>query len=208
MGLRAEGIDVSHYHPVRDWELMLNAGMAFFGAKATQGHGFTDPTFAAHRDGCRRYPFVMVAYYHFARPGDPIKQVGRLLDAVGELRDNERLALDVEGNDAPGVTWVDAFIRELVRRVPDRRPLVYTSARIWRDVLKLPDWPGAIATDLWAPRYGLEEPELPADAEGFPIWPRWTFWQDSQSFPCPGVDGACDHSVFRGGLEDLKAYAG
>lgn len=208
---RAEGIDVSHHHPVLDFPKVIDAGMTFFGAKATEGRSYRDPTFRNHRDGARAQPFVLAVYYHFATPGDPVKQADHLFDVVGELRDNERLALDVEGDAAPAVPWIDTFVAELVRVLPDRRPLIYTSARIWRDVLKSPEWPRAIATDLWAPRYsdGANEPAVPRfGADGaFPVWPRWSFWQDSEAFDCAGVAGPCDHNVFRGDVDELRAYA-
>ncbi len=209
---RAEGIDVSHHHPVLNFTDVMNAGIQFFGAKATEGRSYRDPTFRAHRDGARAHPFVLAVYYHFAKGGDPVKEAGHLLDVAGELRANERLALDIEGPDAPGVPWIDSFVGELVRVYPDRRPLIYTSARIWHDMLGSPSWPAAIVTDLWAPRYGPNEPNLPLGPVGvakgqFPIWPRWTFWQDSESFACPGVAGPCDHNVFRGDVDELRAYA-
>lgn len=211
---RAQGIDVSHYHAVTDWAAVMDAGIWMFGAKATQGTMYVDPTFRAHRDGARSMPFALVIYYHFATPhrelgfalssGDPVKQAAHFLDVVGPLRDNERLALDVEGEGAPPPIWIDAFLAQLPQ---DRRNLIYTSSRIWRDELGAPAWPDAIATDLWVPRYSSTEPILPADRDGFPIWPRWTIWQDSEKFACPGVDGPCDHNVFRGDLDELRAYA-
>lgn len=204
---RAAGIDVSHFHRVTDWELLLNAGLAFFGAKATQGPSYVDPTFRDHRDGFRRFPWVCGIWYHFATPGDPVKQAGHLLDAAGALRDNERLALDVEGDAPPDVPWIESFVGELLRAWPDRRPLIYTSNRIWRDVMGGPSWPGAIAADLWAPRYSSDEPKLPVDRDNFPVWPRWSFWQNTDRRTTPGVDGPCDGNLFRGTIGELQLYA-
>lgn len=187
--------------------------MTFFGAKATNGRG-VDPTFIAHRNGARQQPFALVAYYHFAKPGTPaLDQANHLLDRVGPLRDNERLVLDVERDPetdwCPNLEFVDTFVRELVRATPDRRPIVYTSARVWKERIGSRPWGAAIACDLWAPRYesGEQEPALPVDHEGYPVWPKWTAWQDSESFVCPGVDGPCDHNVFRGDVDELRAYA-
>lgn len=210
--MRADGVDVSHHHPVTDFDQVVAAGMSIFGAKATNGLG-VDPAFVAHRDGARRQPFDLVLYYHFPKPGTPREQAEHFVDTVEELHGNERLVLDVEHDDkidwCPDVTFVDAFVHELLGRVGDRRPLVYTSARVWREYLHGAFWSRAIATDLWIPRYKSmdEEPALPADNGGFQIWPKWTIWQDSESFPCPGVDGPCDHNVFNGDVEELRRYA-
>jgi GH25 family lysozyme M1 (1,4-beta-N-acetylmuramidase) len=214
---RAQGIDVSHHHPVRDWDAVLAAGMDIFGAKATNGRGF-DPTFAAHRDGARAQPFELVLYYHFPMPtSSAVSQADLLVNvatAGGGLRDNERLVLDVEPNDGwcPDIRFVEEWVQEAIRLGGDRRLFVYTSARVWKEELGSPTWPSAIATDLWVPRYDGDdaregpEPALPVDRQGLPVWPRWTLWQDSETFVCPGVAGPCDHNVWRGDREDLLAY--
>jgi lysozyme len=209
--MRAQGIDVSHHHPVTDFMKIVDAGMTIFGAKATNGRGI-DPTFVAHRDGAREKPFDLVLYYHFPKPGTPREQAEHFVDEVGPLHDNERLVIDVEWDRdtdwCPDVTWVDAFVHELLGRVGDRRPLVYTSPRVWADYLHGDFWSRAIATDLWIPRYGSgdHEPAMPSDKGGFPLWPKWTIWQDSESFVCPGVDGPCDHNVFNGDADELRRY--
>jgi lysozyme len=203
---RAFGIDVSHHHPVRDFAAVAGAGVSIFGAKATEGASYVDSTFIAHRDGARAQGFDLCIWYHFARSGGALKQAKHFLATVGDLRDNERLAVDVEvskDGSVAGVEWLDVFLRALPQA---RRPLVYTSARIWR-MLGSPEWPESIATDLWAPRYGTEEPRLPADERGFTVWPSWKIWQDSDVFTCPGVAGPCDHNVFNGDVDDLRRYA-
>lgn len=211
---RAHGIDVSHHHRVIDWARVAAQGFEIFGAKATNGLG-TDETFVGHREGARRLPFDVVLYYHFPTPKSAaVTQAQHFIDLTtgGGLRPNELLALDVEYNEhddwCPDIRFVDEFVTELVRLVGDRRQLVYSSDHVWKEFLKGASWPTAIVTDLWAPRYksGGVEPSLPADAQGFPIWPKWTFWQDSETYVCPGVDGPCDHSVFNGTADELRAY--
>jgi lysozyme len=208
---RAQGIDVSHHTPVYDWKAVYDAGMSFVGIKATNGVG-TDPMFTRHRAGSRTQPFELTAYYHFPKPGSPPSvQAARFLATVGTLLPRDRLALDVEldplTNWCPDVAFVDAFVRYLVDRVPDRRTIVYTSARVWKELMGSPSWPGAIATDLWVPRYAADEPALPVDGAGLPVWPKWTIWQDSESFTCPGVSAPIDHDWFNGMIDDLRTYA-
>ncbi|MES2339331.1 MAG: glycoside hydrolase family 25 protein [Pseudomonadota bacterium] len=212
---RAQGIDVSHHHRVTDWEKVAAQGFEIFGAKATNG-GATDPAFVDHRAGARAHPFDLAVYFHFPTPkSSAIAQADHLIEAVsggGGLRANERIALDVEWDEGnqwcPDIRFVDEFVREAVRLVGDRRMFVYTSARVWAQYLGGASWPAAVVTDLWAPRYGPSEPVLPVDRGNFPPWPRWAMWQDSESFDCPGVDGPCDHDVWRGDRDDLLAYIG
>lgn len=209
---RAHGIDVSHHHPVRDWNKLAAQGFQIFGAKATNGLA-TDETFVGHREGARRLPFDLVLHYHFPTPkSGAVAQAQHFVDLVtgGGLRPNEMLALDVEYDEShdwcPDLRFTDDFVQELLRLVGDRRQFVYTGERIWKEYLKSPSWPNAIATDLWTARYGPHEPELPVDAQDFPIWPKWTLWQDSETYLAPGVDGPCDHSVFNGTPDELRAY--
>ena len=204
---RAQGVDCSHYHPITDAGAVLASGISFVGLKATQGNTFVDPTFTANRAAVRSQPFDLVVHYHFASPGDPVAQADRFVDVIGELRGNERLCLDLEDDktDKPAVdlAWADKFYSRLLGGAcSDRRPLIYTSRRVWLQ-LKNPTWDLAAEIDLWAPRYGPDEPELPVP------WKLhgWTFWQFSESANVPGVDGPCDASCFYSDVTALQAYA-
>lgn len=209
--MRAEGIDVSHHKPVRDWSALSASRVYFIGVKATEGTTYLDPTFKLHRDAFRSSPLHLAIYYHFARPGDPVHQAERFMDAVGPLQANERLCLDLEGsgpteNPTHALAWLDAFYETLMDGAcSDRRPFIYTSKRIWR-MIGDPAWDLASEIDLWAPRYSRAEPELPSP------WKRWTLWQysDGESpdvLVTPGV-GRCDRNVFNGDVDDLVKFVG
>lgn len=210
--MRAHGIDVSHWKPVKDWTPLANSDTSFIGIKATEGLSYVDPTLRAHRDGARKQPFALVIYYHFGRSGPARKQAERLMDAVGTLRDNERLCLDLEVvptlDPLDGIDWVDEFYAELMSgSCTDRRPLIYTSKRKWREIGD-PPWDLASEVGLWAPRYGSgsAEPLLPLPWAAL----GWDFWQYSDgeqpSVITPGV-GRCDANLFRGTESDLHKYA-
>lgn len=208
--IRAIGIDVSHYHPVSSWAEVVAARfggqpISFFGAKATQGTTMVDPTFVKHRDGFRAArvsapQLLMAQYYHYCGGGDPKTEANHFLQTVGPPRPNERLVLDVEGKLPPTLPWIQEFIAALP---PKPVPFVYTSARIWQ-AMGNPAWPDATVgnVELWAPRYGYAEPQLPSP------WSFWRFWQFSETFNCPGVESACDASNFNGTMDDLAKYLG
>jgi lysozyme len=187
----------------------MAAGVSVIGAKATEGKTFTDPTFRAHRDGARQYPFELYWYYHYAQPGDPKFQADRLIDVVGPLLPLERLVLDLEGEtpaDLPAapsavLTWASGFIGELLDTYKDRRPLLYWSERIYEMIGSPTTWDMADEVDIILPRYGTIEPVIPT------LWTKWTMWQFSETYVCPGVDGPCDASYFNGTVTDLRAYA-
>lgn len=209
--MRATGIDISRWKPVKDWDAVYNSGVTFVGMKATEGRTWVDPTLKKNREEFRKRPFLLGIYYHFARSGNPQIQADRFMDAVGPLRDNERLCLDLEVSvtDRPEDTihWLNTFYETLTGSVcSDRRPIIYTSKRIWKQIGN-PTWDLASIIDLWAPRYNSRaEPEIP------PPWAKvgWTIWQWTDGtnplHVTPGV-GKCDANYFRGGVDELAAYA-
>jgi lysozyme len=202
---RAQGCDVSHYHPVTDWTA-LEGAVSFIGAKATQGTGNVDQVFVAHRDGFRASQIPLAIYYHVLDASDPVAQAQHFASVVGPLRANERLCIDVERSMAADASWftrLDRCASTLLSGActPGSRLWVYVSAGAWQQIGN-PLWDLASEIDLWAPRYGLAEPVLPRG------WDRWTAWQNSQTATMPGVDGPCDADVWNGTDADVQAYAG
>lgn len=212
--MRAKGVDVSRWKPVRDWKALKNSGVSFVGMKATEGNSIVDPTVRSARDSFRETGFLLGIYYHFARSGRADHQAERLIDSVRGghgLQPNERLALDFEvmttAMPEDGLAWVELFCKTIKAAYPDRRPIIYTSKRIWR-MIGDPDWALAKEVDLWASRYNSQaiEPELPTPWKDL----GWTFWQwsdgDFPSSVTPGV-GKCDANFFRGTEAELAEYA-
>lgn len=212
---RATGIDVSGYQPSVAWNKVYDSGVRFAGIKASEGDHHVDSALRAHRDGFRQLPFLLGFYYHFADHGDPARQADLLMDSVGPLRAYERLCCDFErlpvpGDPAASFRWLDAFyVRLMAGACTDRRPLIYTSSRIWRQ-LNDAKWDLASEVDLWVPRYSSDgsEPKPPAP------WATagWSFWQWTDGgatgpvHETPGV-GRCDANFFKGDESMLAAYA-
>jgi GH25 family lysozyme M1 (1,4-beta-N-acetylmuramidase) len=226
---RASGIDVSHWKPILDFRALRSSNILFVGAKTSEGHAYIDPTFETHRKGIRRNGFSLAIYYHFARSGNPIAQAERFAKIVGKLEENERVCLDLEvvpvlddvislpENPHTSIDWITRFYDVLFERYPDRRPLIYTSKRIWR--MLAPEglasegsegdsWKYAPRVDLWAPRYNDHgiEPNLPAP------WAKsgWTIWQWSDGDFPPKITlgvGRCDVNWFRSDKLALENYA-
>src|SRR2546423_8695762 len=63
----AKGIDVSNWQGSIDWLQVASDGYTFAFAKATEGTGFTDITYAVNRSGTQGLG-VRIGAYHFARP--------------------------------------------------------------------------------------------------------------------------------------------
>lgn len=204
----ALGVDVSHWRRVASWDKLTAGGVSFVGIKATQGSTGFDPALVYHRDGFRSTPGLVGAiYFHYPSAGgagDPAAEAANFLKTIGPLRDNERLALDVEqgpsGNGAPPLKWQQAFVAALPRE-RNRRPLIYTAAHVWNEIGN-PPWPDATTgmVDLWAKQYATELTKLASP------WSLARVWQNSDSATFPGIDGPCDSDVFMGDADALKAY--
>ncbi len=215
----AKGIDISHWKPVKDWKALREA-VSFVGIKATEGNTVRDPMFYENQKAMQEQDFILGIYYHFARTGDPIAQARRFMATVGALKPNERLALDFEvlPENYDPLGWMTAFIKTVMGTVGDRRPLLYTSDRIWKQMGNpfmnpLMGWVQDV--DLWLPRYSDDvdaAPAIPCPWHSPPstapemVYTPMKFWQFSENQPVPGC-GQVDANVFNGDQAALEAYA-
>lgn len=197
MGSGVQGIDVSHYQGVVDWQEVAQNGMAFAFAKATEGITYVDPQLAANWEGIRAAGLVRGAYHFFEPNDDATQQATHFLSTVQLAPGDLPPVLDVETTGGvsdteiwSGVTsWLQA-----VGQATGRQPILYTSPGFWSSHapdLALTQYP------LWLADYA-DQPTLP---DG---WTSWLFWQYSQSGSCPGVTGAVDLDVFSGSFQQLQ----
>lgn len=216
----APGIDVSHYRPIKSFAALAKSSVRVIGVKATEGGSLWDSRLLYHKTGIRNMLGLndaLVIYYHFARSGDPKQQAKFFLNTVGDLRPNERVALDLEvlpAAPADTLNWVTAWYQAQweLRGVKDPKlsgDFIYTSKRIW-SMFGNPDWSYSNLVSLWAPRYNSERtPELPKpwESTGFRLWQ----WSDGDipdgPVEWPGV-GSCDLNVWNGTSSDLKEWMG
>lgn len=215
--IRATGFDVSHHDPVLDWDKAFAdpSKPLIVGMKATQGATFVDPKLADHQVGFRGKPFALGIYYHFATPGDPVQQAKHLsqtVQLVGNLESHERLCLDLEtggptGPGGPTLDFLSRFYGELMGDAcGGSRPLIYTSKRQWDDLVGGLPWSLSSEVDLWVPRYGSKEPEMPTPWKDV----GWKIWQNADGTAVAhSIDGVgpCDGNVFCGDEAALRAYA-
>lgn len=216
---RAHGIDVSHWHPVKDWKALAASRQDFIGAKATNGAA-VDPTFLSVRDGLRAGdagPVGLAWFYAFPMPGSPEDEADRLQSVVGDLRPNEVFCLDMEPHkDADGalawptanprdmLAWVTDFMAEITHGIcSGRRPWLYCSARQWAVIGNPTTWELAPEVDIILARYDIHEPPVPPPWQA--VGRTWTAWQNSEQYTCPGV-GPCDGDVWNGARAALDAY--
>lgn len=205
--MRLEGVDVSHWQPVVDWQQVRASGRTWVYVKASQSRSVIDSCFRKHADGAAAAGLAVGAY-HFANPAhDPVQQA-EWFHATTHLAAGLDLApcLDLEvpaqGSGADAIRWAVAFV-ERAEVLFGRRVTLYTGDSYWRHYLGDPVVPALSRCALWVARYDNSPPQP------FRNWPRWTAWQyaggreGSWINPVPGI-GPCDKSVLIGELDNLR----
>jgi GH25 family lysozyme M1 (1,4-beta-N-acetylmuramidase) len=206
-GTVVHGIDVSSYQGSNiNWNSVKASGRVFGFAKASEGTGFIDGSFAHNWPGMRAAGVVRGAY-HFFRPGtDGTAQADTFVNEInarGGLSDGDLAPVaDVEVSDGASAGTIIARLHAFLDRVQartGRRPIIYTANFFWGGVMGNPhfDYP------LWVANYGPACPYMP-DA-----FSSWNFWQYSDNVSVPGITtGGVDGDVFNGTLDELRAFAG
>ena len=199
------GIDVSHHNGDIDYSKVKEDGHRFVFIKATQDNDFVDPMFPTNLARARAAGLAAGAYHFFDYTLDGTAQADHFIDRV-EAADGIDDALppvvDVEcwGPIGASIHAVSAArLRDFVERVFERTgrmPIVYTSVRMWSEVVGNAE--GFDDLPLWAACWGCDAP--PSLAPG---WDGWAFWQDGLD-RIPGV-GRLDGNYFSGTKKELKA---
>jgi len=190
------GLDVSRWQGVVDWQAVAEAGYKFVFIKATEGTAYIDPCLAANWKGAREAGLKVGAYHFFWPTLSVQKQVQHFLAALGDMKFDLPLALDVE---KPGRGDIGAAVRaclHLLEQWDVRKPLVYTAHFFWDDHVASDigwdEWP------LWVANYNVRTSTLPKG------WNTWMFWQPSRMGHVPGVEGHVDLDWFAGSLDQLE----
>ena len=168
--------------------------------KASQGSGWTDPRFAEHFAGLNELRILRGAY-HFPNllSADVTGEVKCFLDSckaggvnwkakgvlppvydVEPLNETQAKQFPIQSKNI--ATRMKKWL-EAVEKNTGRTPIIYTSRRVWDELLKSPQ--GFEKYPLWVANYGttLKQPKLPS------IWKTYAFWQFLDSWTIGGVKG-------------------
>ena len=197
-----EGVDVSRWQGTIDYFALAGSGKRFVIAKATEGIGFSDPTYFANRFGASGAGLAVSAY-HYARPDlnplNPIGEADWFVDNLGLTPGMLAPALDLEekGNLTPAELqgWVGAWLSRVYART-GIRPMIYSSPVFWskflNDTTVFADQGYAV---LWVAHWGTAGPTVSANN-----WSNrgWTFWQYTNCGSVPGITGCVDLDRYNG----------
>ncbi len=198
-------IDLSHHNQAVDFSQIKASGILGVIHKATEGTGYTDPTYASRETDAVAAGLFWGAY-HFGVAGDGVAQADHFLGAVSP-GPRHLLVLDLEENPTGG-SMALADARAFVSRVQaatGRWPGLYSGSYI-KNLLGSGVDPVLANCWFWLSQYG------PA-AVVPPNWPTWTLWQytNGASGPTPhsvpGV-GDCDRDRFNGDEDGLRTLWG
>lgn len=144
--MTVNGIDIASYQST-DYDV---TGLAFVAIKATEGRSYVNPKHAAQVAYARAHGLV-VAHYHFARPGSVGDQVAYFLQHAAP-QSGDVLALDWE-DPAVSDEWKDAWINAARAGTPGHRVVLYCNRDFWL----VRDRTGGCGDGLW-----IADPDAPA----------------------------------------------
>jgi GH25 family lysozyme M1 (1,4-beta-N-acetylmuramidase) len=196
-------IDLSHHNATVDLNAAKTAGILGVIHKATQGVGYTDPTYQTRRADAARADLLWGAY-HFGTGSDGVQQADYFLKTV-QPQPTDLLVLDFEANaQGPSMTLEEA--RAFVTHIHDklgRWPGLYSGHYV-KELLGTGTDPVLANCWFWLSQYG-------PTAVVPPNWRNWTLWQytDGAVGPEPysveGI-GRCDRDKFNGDIAALQSF--
>ena len=204
-GATTFGIDVSYHNGTINWTSVRNAGARFAFIRVSDGNGFHDPKFQTYWPAAKAAGVIRGPYQFFRPNQDVAQQADFLISSIGGSYTPGDLppVIDVEADGGLSPSTVAARVRTWVDRVKAKLgidPIVYTGKYFWRDEV---GGPTSFANNpLWIAAYTSLCPDLPSP------WPRWTFWQNSDTGSIAGISGDVDLDKFNGSVADLIAFAG
>lgn len=186
-----QGIDASHHQGPIDWAKVADHGISFAYLKATEGTGFVDPRFAAHRRSASRYGVAVAGYHYFQLCSDGTAQAAHFIDVLGD-GGAEALApavdLELVGSctTPPARATLLAEVREFLAAV-DKEYATKTVVYLYPDFEER----FGFATDLadhpqWVRRIGDRAPRRP-----------WEVWQYDDHGSVPGIAGPADLNLMQ-----------
>lgn len=204
-----KGIDISHWQKNIDLSA-VNADFVIL--KATEGIGYTDPSFKSKYNAAKKAE-KKLGVYHFARPtayNDAKKEAEYFYSQVKDCVGEAIFILDWEAenkhNTAWAKTWLDRFYE-----LTGVKPLIYMS----ESVVNSYDWSAVAKADygLWVAKYKDYVADYNYDMSDAGTAPKvkyWSFvalWQWTSVGRLDKYNGNLDCNVFYGDGAAWDKYA-
>lgn len=203
-----KGIDISVHQGTVNWD-SIERDSIFVILRAGYGGGGVDGQFARNWAEARNRGVPRMAYF-FAYPGrgSGKRQAEEFYKIVGQLRQGESVALDIEDEPAYGrnllasdVQWSLEFLNT-AKQLFGVKPLIYMNS----NVLGRYDWKPVVNGDfgLWLANYGPNN-GWPNTRPSSGEWPFWALWQYTSWGNVGGIHPV-DVNLFAGGMGEFLKY--
>jgi lysozyme len=196
-------VDLSHWDPAYDYDAVLEAGIVACIYKATEGDGYTDPTYVEQQAQAKEAGLLWGAY-HFANAEPVMAQVDNFLRYAAPDPD-ELICLDWEdyGSNTMSLDDVQAWIlavEDALRRPGD---VVLYSGNTAKEALgdEVNEFLGK--RRLWLCQYG-SSPVVQKSWDSYWLWQYTDGNYGPEPHEIPGV-GPCDINSFPGTVEELTS---
>jgi lysozyme len=203
-GMPVQGIDISKYQGIVDWDRVRDAGVRFAYLKVSEGGDHVDPNFYVNWEGAARAGLPRGAYHFVYWCRLAAEQAVWFTQAVPQDRTQLPPVLDLEWNsNSPTcpkkIARDDALekirlLLNIMEQHTGKKPIIYTDITFYRDILEgeFPDY------EFWL-RSVAAEPRDRYDR-------RWVFWQYTATGRVPGVKGNVDRNVFYGSPNEWERW--
>lgn len=200
------GIDVSRWQSDIN---LYNVDADFVVVKATEGSGYTSPTFRTQSDATLGSGKKLGVYHYMTYMTPAEQQAEYFCKVVDDYIGDAILVLDFEGTAVnKGAEFALEFLQR-VEEITGVKPLVYTSQSVTRSL----DWTNVVNSGygLWVARYPLGytstgyRDDLSYGTVGY--WDTVAMFQYTSSGRISGYSGNLDLDIFYGDESQWDAYA-
>lgn len=184
-----QGIDVSHYQGIINWEQVArDENVQFVYVKATEASGYVDEFYLRNLYGAKKAHIPVGVYHFFSPTASALTQLQNFRSNVDPRQQDLIPIVDVEkrgrGSLSQFQSRLKAFL-EGVERMFGVKPIIYTGVNFYAKYLE-----GRFTQyHFMVARYADEFPGL---SEDVPI----VLWQYSCTGQVEGIQGDVDRSVF------------
>lgn len=194
-------IDMSHWQEDPDWAKLKSNGTVGVILKATEGTGYTDPTYAKRKKAALQAG-LLVSSYHWLKAASINAQMDRFLAVVAPVK-GERVCIDHE--DDASLAQLKQAIQYLLTKRPDLQVTIYSGHLLKQQLGAKNDAYLATYTSLWLAQYTAGSPDWPKGT-----YPNWSLWQYTDKFDkadgLVGMKGPVDANKWNGSTEALVRW--
>lgn len=188
------GLDISHHQGRINWEQLAAKQPDFIYFKATEGSTHSDANYQDNRAQARKHDIVSGAYHFFSYTSPGIRQALHFIRTAKLRKGDLPPVLDVEWiRPMPSISAVVREVTTFLTTVEKEigvRPMIYTDCMLYNQYLKngLPK-----TYQRWIASY---QSRPACDC---------LFWQKTNSYRIPGIQGSVDYNVFMGSKSQFNA---